>query len=358
MHVGVDGRELAGQPTGVGRYLQRLLREWAGTATGHRFTVYSPDARTGLPAGLSGEVALVDGAGGTWWEQVALRRHVRRDRPDVFLAPGYTAPLWISVPTVVAIHDVSFAAHPEWFTWREGFRRRLLTRLAGAQAFRVLTISDFSRDQIVHRLGIARGAVQVIPLGVGLDARQEGTASREPLVLFVGTILNRRHLPLLLEGFSRLLETRPDAWLEIVGRNRTHPHQDIAATARAAGVESRVRVRDWVSDAELTDLYRRASAFAFLSEYEGFGLTPLEALSAGVPPVVLDTPVAREAYGDAAIRVTPRTDEVASALADALDPAGPRRTAVFAAAPDVLGRYSWRRTAADTLSVLDEASRR
>ena len=54
-------------------------------------------------------------------------------------------------------------------------------------------------------------------------------------------------------------------------------------------------------------LYARASVFAFLSEYEGFGLTPLEALAAGVPPVVLDTPVAREVYGPAARYVAGRS---------------------------------------------------
>ena len=61
-------------------------------------------------------------------------------------------------------------------------------------------------------------------------------------------------------------------------------------------------------------LYARASVFAFLSEYEGFGLTPLEALAAGVPPVVLDTPVAREVYGDAAVFVR-RGDICAAAAA-------------------------------------------
>ena len=275
----------------------------------------------------------------------------------MFLAPGYTAPLRTGVPTVVAIHDVSFADHPEWFTWREGARRRLLTRLSARRAFRVLTISAFSRDQIVRRLGISPDAVRVIPLAVGLETAPGPAAGREPMVLYVGTLLNRRRLPLLLEGFSRLLATRPEARLEIVGRNRTHPHVDIALAAEAAGVGSRTRLRDWVSDPELADLYRRASAFAFLSEYEGFGLTPLEALSAGVPPVVLDTPVAREAYGEAAIRVGATPAEVATGLNEALDPSGARRAALFAAAHDVLGRYSWRRTATDTLAVLEEATR-
>ena len=69
----------------------------------------------------------------------------------------------------------------------------------------------------------------------------------------------------------------------IVGADRTWPHQELESIAAAHGVGERVEVRSYVDDAELAALYSRASVFAFLSEYEGFGLTPLEALAAGVP---------------------------------------------------------------------------
>ena len=222
--------------------------------------------------------------------------------PDVFFAPGYTAPLATGVPLVVAMHDVSFAAHPEWYRWREGLRRRWLARLAARQARTLVTISEFSRGEIVRHLGITADRVRVIPLGVGLHGAVASATTREPLVLFVGSIFNRRHLPALLDGFSRLAGRRPDVRLEIVGANRTHPHIDLQALA-AAAAPGRVRIRDWVDDAELRSLYQRSAAFAFLSEYEGFGLTPLEALAAGIPPVVLDTAVAREVLGDAALYV-------------------------------------------------------
>ena len=84
-----------------------------------------------------------------------------------------------------------------------------------------------------------------------------------------------------------------DARLAIVGDDRTWPPVDLRAVAAAHAVADRVRFANYVSDQELAELYGTASVFAFLSEYEGFGLTPLEALSAGVPVVVLDTPVAR-----------------------------------------------------------------
>ena len=357
MRIGVDGRELRGQPTGVGRYLQRLLREWglSPEARAHQFSIYSPDGAIALPPDLEGEVVRVKGAGGTRWEQGALASALRRDRPDVFFAPGYSGPLLTAIPSVVAIHDVSFAAHPEWFRLREGWRRRLLARATARRAHAVLTISAFSRDEIVRYLGVPSDRVRVIYLGVDPASVE---AARDPLVLFVGTMFNRRHVPTLVQAFAEVAATRPDLRLELVGSNRTYPLRDIAAIAHEAGVGARVAVRDYVSDAELARLYSHASVFAFLSEYEGFGLTPLEAMAFGAVPVVLDTAVAREIYGDAAIRVaSPNVSLVASALQAALDDQSAQRTTALAAAPKILSRYRWADTAAQTLSVLAEAAR-
>jgi glycosyltransferase involved in cell wall biosynthesis len=358
MRIGVDGRELSGQATGVGRYLQRLLREWglSAEARAHQFTIYSPDAAIALPPDLSGEVVRVPGAGGTRWEQGALAAAVRRDRPDVFFAPGYGGPLLTSVPLVVVMHDVSFSAHPEWFRPREGWRRRLMARAAGRRAQAILTVSEFSRGEIVRYLGVPADHVHVIPHGVDIPGARP--LSRDPLVLFVGSIFNRRHVPVLVQAFALIARDIPGLRLELVGSNRTHPRQDVGALASSAGVADRVGVHDFLPDVDLTRLYQRASVFAFLSEYEGFGLTPLEAMASGAVPVVLDTAVAREIYGDAAIRVaSPDVSLVASALLAALDDRSAQRTAALAAAPGVLSRYRWADTAAQTLSALAEAAR-
>ena len=126
---------------------------------------------------------------------------------------------------------------------------------------------------------------------------------REPLVLFAGSIFNRRHLPDLIESFSLVSRGHPEARMEIVGDNRTYPRQQLESIVAAEGLQDSVTLRSYVPDDVLSSLYRRAGAFAFLSEYEGFGHPPLEALASGVPGVLLDTPVARETCLDAALYV-------------------------------------------------------
>ena len=360
MRIAVDARELAGRPTGVGRYLAELLAQWATMAEArrHEWRFYAP-AAVPLPAPFAPGFTLLPGAGGTMWEQTTLARAFGRERPDVIFAPGYTAPLTAPAPVALTVHDVSFAAHPEWFSFREGLRRRTVTAWSARRARVVLTDTEFSRSEIRKHIGVPVDRVRVIPLGLSRLVRGDGPSSREPLILFVGSIFARRHVDRLIDVFvNHVAAAVPGSRLEIVGENRLAAG-DPAAVLRQAprGVAERVTLRSYVDETTLATLYQRATVFAFLSEYEGFGLTPLEALAAGAVPVVLDTAVAREVYGPAARYVpslsSPRP--LADALIELLTSAG-ARDAILAQAERVLTRYDWRTTATATLHAIEEAA--
>ena len=362
MRIAVDARELQGKPTGVGRYLAEILAAWKElpAAHAHEVILLGPDMPSASPHVASGLSRKRNG--GTRWEQLTLPGLVRSARADVLFAPAYTGPLRCPVPMVLTVHDVSFAAHPEWFRWREGLRRRMLTRLSARRASRVLTVSEFSKREIVRGLGIDPARIEVIYSGVtsltSVGRAQQGSRHiDENLILYVGSIFNRRHIPELIDGFARLARRRSDVRLEIVGDNRTTPPIAVEALVQATGVADRIRVRPYVPDEELGSLYTRAGAFAFLSEYEGFGLPPLEALGAGIPIVVLDTPVAREIYGDAGLYVDrPDPARIEASLERALFDA-PTRERVLGAAAALLPRYKWRDCAAKVLHALETAGR-
>ena len=339
MRIAVDARELRGRPTGVGRFLAEVLAAWQT-----------------LPEAAPHEVIRLAPAGsraGTAWEQLTLPRLVREARADVLFAPGYTAPLRLHVPIVLVVHDVSFSAHPEWFSWREGARRRTITRLAARRARRVITVSEFSKREIVKHLGVPPSKVDVVyhgvpGVGAGLSASGVGGGFSRPAgntVLYVGSLFTRRHIPELIDGFARF-NHQAQFELQIVGDNRTSPRVSFDA------VPPRVHLRSYVPDEELARLYTAAAAFVFLSDYEGFGLTPLEAVAAGVPPIVLDTPVSREIYGDAAYYIErPTPGLIADALARVTGDAATRQR-LSAAAPAVLARYSWSASARRVLELL------
>ncbi len=170
------------------------------------------------------------------------------------------------------------------------------------------------------------------------------------------SILNRRHVLELIEAFGAVARRHPRTSLAIVGDNRTYPRQNLAAVAGRQELGDRVRLYDYVDEGLLANLYRRARVFAFLSEYEGFGLTPLEALAAGVVPVLLDTPTAREICGEAACYVPDtRVSTVAPALERLLVDER-ERAALLEHAPAVLSRYSWEQAGRETLEALIHAA--
>jgi len=135
--IGIDARELLGEPTGVGRYLGELLRRWIARADARsrRLILYTPETLSFMATvpDTADVHEVVAGSGrGTWWEQTHLRRAVRSDPPDVFFAGAYTAPLALGVPLAVTIHDVSFAARPDWFRPRGRPRSSSPTRSSPA----------------------------------------------------------------------------------------------------------------------------------------------------------------------------------------------------------------------------------
>ncbi len=360
MRIAVDVRELCGRPTGVGRYLSGLFEAWSDHAAAqrHQWALYA-HTRPTVPGRWDAQVKIIDGGGGTVWEQVSFANAVRATRPDVVFAPGYTAPLTVSAPVVLTVHDVSFFAHPEWFSFREGARRRWLTAWSARRARTVITDSRFSESEIARHLGIDRAKIKMIPLGIDQGSRLPAPDSRrEPLVLFVGSIFERRRVDRLIEAFDAVVENVPEARLEIVGENRTRqPRLDLEALRRARTHADRISIRSYVDDPTLAALYQRASVLVFLSEYEGFGFTPLEALAHGVAPVLLDTPIARETCGLAARYVPPDAGNttVAAAIVDLLTDRAVRRQ-ILLCAEEVLSRYDWELTAADTLKTIEEAA--
>jgi glycosyltransferase involved in cell wall biosynthesis len=355
MRIGIDARQLTGRPTGVGRYLEGLVRQWALDPLSHEFVLYAPEDIALVVDTRRFGTRLVPGRSGTWWQQVRLPLAVATDRLDVFFAPEYTSPLALKTPTVVAIHDVSFAAHPEWYRLREGVRLRCLARLAAAHARRVITISEFSRGELTRHLGVPDDKIRVIPPGIP-PRHVVPAGSKAPRLLYVGSIFNRRHVVDLIRAFAPIARAHPESALDIVGDNRSYPREDVARVIAVERVEDQVRWHEYASDEQLRDLYARARAFAFLSEYEGLGLTPLEALSAGVPPVLLDTPVARESCGDAALYVTPGSVGAVTAALERVLFDDQMRERLLGASPVVLAKYSWPRAARATLAALVDAA--
>ncbi len=295
MRVLVDGRELEGRPSGVGRVLEGILHAWPDTGDAIEIVCRRPPAR--VPARPGWRVRLLPGPRwlpGTAWEQLLLPR--ARAGADVLLAPNYGMPARWRGPAAVCMHDCSFFALPETFPLRERWRRRWAARLAARRASFLFMGSRFAAAEARRWLGVGDDRLLVLPWG--RDRRYGPVASAradelrrrlelpERFLLFVGAPLPRRDLDALQGWLGPLAARHPDMSLLLAGPTPPPP---------AAG-PLRVRALGYVAEEDLPGLYAAATAVLYPSRYEGFGLPVLEALACGTPVVASAVPALVEIY--------------------------------------------------------------
>ena len=218
---------------------------------------------------------------GQAWEQLVLPAVAARHRASALYNPANLAPLaWPR--NVVQIHDVVALRHPEWFSpayvrWQ----RTMMPRIA-RRARLIITVSEFARAELIEFLGLPGERIRVIPGGV--DPRFNSDVDTEPVkqrlgltrpyVLTVGDRGPRKNLDALRPAVGLLQKHGIE--LVVAGGGRGHQLGAALAGARDLG---------YVPDEDLPALYAGARAFALPSLHEGFGLTVLEAMAAGVPVV-------------------------------------------------------------------------
>jgi glycosyltransferase involved in cell wall biosynthesis len=261
-------------------------------------------------------------------------------RTRAILCPANLAPL-AGGRIAVVLHDVAPLREPSWYSdLYVRWQRAVLPRIA-RRAELVITPSAFSRDEVVALLGVAPERVTVVPGGVDprftpaadpAPARAAHGLDGRPYVLTVASRTARKNLG-VLDLAARRLAARG---IDLVAAGGDRPQfrgEDGVGGVRALG---------HVDDALLPGLYAGAAAFVLPSLYEGFGLTALEALAAGVPVVAADRGALPEVCGDAALLVDPTDPEaVAAALERALEDPAPWR----AAGPPRAAPLTWDATA-------------
>ncbi len=314
MKIAVVAYEMEGSKTGVGRYLEGLLSGVAECDVDWRWQLYFKGDPFSHP--LWSKTGDGDSrrfkpifdrrpqARPIPWEQLRLPRLLRRDRPDIVFSPAYSLPPLTGAPGLVTVHDLSFELLGDEFPRRERWRRRLLARRAVKRARRVLTDTEEIARDLMRVYGVAYDKIGVVPLGLDGkffkdpaaagddgapaddDADLEPYGIRRPYLLHLGSILERRHLELLIGAFADVAPDHPELTLVIAGRNRLRHREDLERWSRASGVAERIHHVGYVREEDLVLLYRRATLSYYLSSYEGYGLPPLESLAAGTPAIV------------------------------------------------------------------------
>lgn len=288
-------------------------------------------------------------------EPLWLSWKVARHGPDVYFSPGFNPPLWSAVPFVFMIHDLIHLRFARDYGWRQRAYYQAVVRPALKRVATVLTVSEFSKREILNWASIPESKVRVVSPGVG----RKFSAEAEPLslpyayFLYVGNRKSHKNVPNLLKAFAQA-SLGPEVRLVLSGQ----ADKVTADLMRSLGLDKRVVFFGPVAEGELPRLYRGAVALVLPSLLEGFGLPPLEAMACGTPVIASSTSSIPEVVGDAGILLDPYdTDAWADAMRRMISDEK-LRAGMSARGLERARLFSWEKTAESVLQVLGEAAGR
>ena len=299
---------------------------------------------------------------------LTLVRELRRHPVDV-LHVQYTAPPLAPCPVVATIHDLAFEHLPETFNRRSWMQMRLTVRRTARRAAQIITVSEYSRQDISKTYKIepqrilvtpeaARAGFSPVTNETELKKVRKTYGIERDYILSLCSIQPRKNLVRLIEAYSLLRQSRPEVKLPqlvLAGKRGWLDGETFNAARQSVG-GSDILFTGYVGEEDLPALYSGAVCFVYPSYFEGFGLPPLEAMKCGTPVVVGNTTSLPEVVGDAALSIDPfDVEAMASAIERLIKDSGLReQLSVKGLARAKM--FDWRETARQTLHVYNEVA--
>ncbi len=353
-----------GQVGGTQTYAERLIKALAAEPPRHEYQLFlnSEAALLDWPATPNFRTVVCEfsprsRAARYAYEQLTLPRRLREERSDIVHSMGYVSPLRAPCPTVVTIHDAIHVGYP-----LSPVRRAVLGTFVGRSARgcdRIITVSNFSKREIVQHFGISPKKITVTHHGprelpvantVSWDLLSRLYSIAPPFIAAFGGVFKHKNLARLVAAFATFASEVPHKLLLI---GRLPPDGHVEAEIRRLGLTGRVVLTGYIPGEHIMPLLTRASVFAFPSWYEGFGLPVLDAQLAGIPVACSRAASLPEVAGEAAEYFDPFSiDEMARALRLCTVDA-PTRSRLIARGNDNLRRFSWQKAARTTLDVYE-----
>lgn len=380
MIIGIDAHNLEGEKTGVGRYLFNLLVEWSKLQNTHTpeydknnelefFLYFKDQIPSDLPQSPLFKTKLLKVGSTAKFMHWDLCGAAKKDKVDILFCPEYVAPIFWQGKLALTLHDIIYEAHPDWFEWQSWADKILLkwvSKVSAKKASIVFTPSEFSRQEVIKyykvnpqkviRTYLAAESVLKDSSAIFDSDIKKRHGIKNNFAFYVGSVFNRRHMSEIISAFGKLAKEKPDLQLLIAGKDRTKPQQHIdklvSLLNEKLGRQAILQV-DFISDNNLKLLYQACAFFIWLSDYEGFGLPPLEAMTNGTPVITSDSASLKEVVGSAAflIKNNSDADEIYQAMKKIIDDDS-LRSQLIGKGKEQAEKFSWERCAEETLKAL------
>ena len=358
MHICVDARMW--QSSGIGTYLQNIL-----PALTDHFDITLIGAEDDLD---SLDAVIVHNTTSIYTVSELLRFPFLIPRCDVFWSPHYNVPV-LPIRTrkrLVTIHDVFHLAYYHTLSWKQKVYASLIFRVAARLSNAIITVSTFSKQEIVRFLPVSSSKIGVICNGINHQlfypiqdqALREKVKQKHQLparfILFVGNVKPHKNLMMLVQAFAQLASE--EMHLVIVGKKDGFVTGDASLfnyLQQDESLNKRVHFTGFVAEEDLPVIYNLATLFVFPSLYEGFGLPPLEAMACGCPVLVSDQASVPEVCGEAAQYMNPYSvADMREALQRALTLSPTDKQLLINRGLEQVKRFQWTETVAQHVRLM------
>jgi glycosyltransferase involved in cell wall biosynthesis len=368
MRIAIDTHFItSGNATGNRTYTAELVQAMISLDTSHEFILYAIEDHPyyhRFKCNSRVTVRNVLSAKGVIRNFISIPRAIAVDRPDVAHLLFIAAP-FLKAPVVLTVHDL-FYVHDK----NVGLYNRVigqLTTLSILKANKVITISEYSRQDILNYCDVNSSHVMSIPLGIDKKFAPVDDASsvqsklgiKRDYILYVGRTEDpRKNLPILVNEYSALRkEGAIKEQLVIAGRHG-HGTEILFRMVDDLGMNDDILFPGIVHNDDLPALFSGASLFVYISSFEGFGLPVLEAMSCGVPVITSSATSLPEVAGDAAIIISPeKPNELRNAMKLLLNDES-LRSSLRKKGFERAKLYNWENVARSTIRVYEEAAGR
>ena len=362
MRIGIDARITYYTRGGISTYTLRLIEALAGldTVTDYR-VLQSRKDRTPLRPRVNYRPVSCWTPSHHRLERWALSVEVARLGLDLLHSPDFVPPVFGYRRSVITVHDLNFLHYPQFLTAESLRYYNGQIEWAPRRADHIVADSHTTKADLISMVGVPSEKVTVIHLAADPVYRPLSLEEAQPVlarydlepgyILSVGTLEPRKNVPGLLQAFRLLIDAKTtDAPLVLIG-GKGWLYDEIFERAETLHLTERVRFLHNIANTDLPALYSAASVLVTPSFYEGFGLPPLEAMACGTPAVVANQASLPEVVGEAGLLIDPDdAEDIAQTITRVLTDQ-PLRARMREDGLAQAARFSWERTARETLDV-------
>jgi len=298
-----------------------------------------------------------------YWLNHPVKKHLKKNRHDVFFSPDGFVPFGLDIPKVSVVHDIAFLRNPMHVTPRiRRFYEQWMPRFI-RETDHIITVSQFSKNELISAYGLSPEKVSVVYNGVS-DSFQPYTNEKRgevrekyfdghPYFLYLGAIHPRKNILTLIRAFEKFKsETKSDYFLVIAGRPSWYT-KEIFQSVHRSPWKNEIQMMGFVDAVTARRLMASAEALVYPSRYEGFGLPVVEAMASGTPVICSDVASLPEVAGNAALYFDPAdVDQLAQHLATISSDEDVRQQFI-ALGKDHVGMFSWEKAARSVYSILN-----